>query len=240
MRRRVTAAIASALMLAPGAGFAAEDGVSLQHAHEPLLFHKIVTEIDVAPLDDLAVSWDVDGWVGGDIERLWLRSEGERVEGALEEADVELFYGWNVAEFWDALIGLRHDFEPTTETYLAASVVGLMPYFFETEASLYVSSEGDVSLRIEQGFDLLITQHLIAEPHIEAELFAQDVPERHVGAGLSSIEASLQLRYEITRKFAPFAEIEWSRKIGETSARAQAEGEDVDEATLRLGLRFWF
>lgn len=240
MGRRSLLAIAFVLMLTPVAGLASEDRVSHAEAHEPLLFHKIVTEFDIAPLDDLAVTWDVDGWIGGDFERLWLRSEGERIEGELEEAEAQLYFGWNVAEFWDALIGLRHDFEPTTETYLAASIVGLMPYFFETEASLFLSSDGDVSLRIEQGIDLRITQALIVEPHIEAELFAQDVPERHVGAGLSSIEASLQLRYEVTRKFAPYAEFEWTRKIGETSRRAQAAGEDPDETTLRLGLRFWF
>lgn len=127
-----------------------------------------------------------------------------------------------------------------SETYLAASVVGLAPYFFETEASLFVSTEGDVSLRFEQSFDLLITQQLIAEPHVEANLFAQDVDDLGVGAGISDVEAGLQLRYEIVRKFAPYVDLVWSRKLGETARLARADGDDPEDTTVRLGLRFWF
>lgn len=222
------------------ASAAAEELGTVEPVHETPLFNMIKTELDYAPHDDGLFTWDVDGWVGGDFERVWLRSEGEVADDELETAEAQTYYGWNVATFWDALVGLRQDFEPRGETYLATSVVGLMPYFFETEASLFVSTEGDVSLRLEQSFDLLITQRLIAEPHLEANLFAQDVPERDVGAGISDIELGLQLRYEIIRQFAPYLDLVWERKLGETARRARAAGDDPEEATLRLGLRFWF
>jgi copper resistance protein B len=32
------------------------------------------------------LNWDVNGWVGGDIDRLWIRSEGERTNGKTESA----------------------------------------------------------------------------------------------------------------------------------------------------------
>lgn len=134
---------------------------------------------------------------------VWLRSEGEVEDGEAEDAELQLLYGWNVHPFWDVLAGVRQDFEPDGETYLAAGVTGLAPYFFETEATGFLSSEGDFSLRLEQSFDLPITQKLIAEPHGELNFFAQDVPDRDVGAGFSDLEVGLQLRYEVTRKFAP-------------------------------------
>jgi copper resistance protein B len=228
-----------ALILGPVAAAAQESG-SVHPVEDTVIFNMIKIEADYAPRNDDLITWDVDGWIGGDFERVWLRSEGEAVDGDLEEAEAQLYYGWNVATFWDALVGLRQDFEPERETYLAASLVGLAPYFFETEGSLFVSTDGDVSLRVKQNFDLLITQQLIVEPHIEANLYAQDVPERNAGAGLSDVEASLQLRYEIVRKISPYVEVAWARKFGETSSRAQAAGDNPEATTVRLGLRLWF
>ncbi|MFZ5913667.1 MAG: copper resistance protein B, partial [Pseudomonadota bacterium] len=76
--------------------------------------------------------------------------------------------------------------------------------------------------------------------HIELNLSAQDNEARQTGAGLSDIEAGLQLRYEITRKFAPYAGINYERAIGETAGLRRAEGEQAGDLTLRLGVRFWF
>lgn len=239
MQRAVLFVAAGAMALGATPA-AAQEPASAQPTHDSPIFNRIVTELDYAPKHDGILTWDIDGWVGGDYERVWLRSEGEATDGKLETAEAQLYYGWNVAPFWDALVGLRQDFEPKSKTYLAASVVGLAPYFFETEASLFVSTEGDVSARLKQNFDLLITQKLVAEPHVEANLFAQDVPELGVGAGISDVEAGLQLRYEIVRKFAPYVDVVWSRKLGETASLARAAGDDPADMTVRLGLRFWF
>ena len=239
MLRRLLFAATAAVALG-AASAAAEEPGSVQLLHDTQIYNRIKTELDYAPRDNGLFTWDVEGWVGGDYERIWLRTEGEVADGDVEAAEAQLYYGWNVATYWDALVGLRQDFEPVGQTYAAASVVGLMPYFFETEASLFVSLEGDVSLRIKQSFDLLITQQLIAEPHVEANLFAQDVPESEIGAGTSDIELGLQLRYEIVRKFAPYIDVVWERKLGETASLARAAGDDRDKAIVRLGVRFWF
>ena len=208
--------------------------------HGPETFNMIRTELDYAARDGGVFSWTVDGWVGGDTERVWLRSEGEMSDGHLEDAELQLYYGWNVSPFWDVLVGARHDFKPDDTTYLAASIVGLSPYFFETEASLFLSDRGDASVRLDQSIDLLITQDLIAEPYVELNVFAQDVAELGVGAGLSDVELGVQLRYEITRKFAPYIDVSWQRKLGETSIIARAAGEDPEESSVRFGLRVWF
>ena len=84
---------------------------------------------------------------------------------------------------------------------------GLAPYFFETEAHIFISEEGYVSANIRQENDLLLTQKLILQPYAEINLFAQDVPDRDIGAGISDGKIGLQTRYEITRKFAPYVDI---------------------------------
>lgn len=206
----------------------------------PTIFNNVRIEGDYAPNDDGLITWDVDGWVGGDSERIWLRSEGEIADGRTEDAEAQLYYGWNVDPFWDVLVGVRQDFEPESTTYLAASIVGLAKYDFETEGSVFLSDRGDVSARLTQSFDFLLTQRLIAQPYAEIDVFAQDVPVLNVGAGISEVELGLQLRYEVTRKFAPYVDAVWERKVGETAGLTRAAGEDPESATVRFGLRVWF
>lgn len=236
-----TILLASVLASAACSGVAhAETGDVVMAGHRMEPFHKIVTEVDYADAHGGLWNWDVEGWIGGDVERVWLRSEGEVEDGETGNAELQLLYGWNVHPFWDVLAGIRQDFEPDGETYLAAGVTGLAPYFFETEATAFLSSDGDFSLRLEQSFDLPITQKLIAEPHGELEFFAQDVPGRDIGAGFSDLELGLQLRYEVTRKFAPYVDLVWERALGQTASIARAKGEDVGDTTLRFGIRVWF
>lgn len=235
MRKIVPGVVALALALPPHAAAQEADA-----AHGLDLFHRIETELDYAGRHGGLWNWNVDGWIGGDTERLWIRSEGEIADGDFEKAEAQLYYGRNVHPYWDVLAGVRQDFAPRGETYLAAGITGLAPYFFETDATAFVSTQGDVSTRLEQSFELLLTQRLIAEPHVEVNLFAQDVPELGAGAGVSDIEAGLQLRYEVTRKFAPYADLVWERDLGETASITRANGEDVEDTTLRFGVRMWF
>ena len=121
-----------------------------------------------------------------------------------------------------------------------AGFEGLAPYFFETEAHVFVSDEGDVSARLRQERDFLITQRLIVQPYLEANLYAQDVADQEVGAGLANAEFGIQTRYEITRKFAPCVDVRYERKFGETSSIAKKNGEDNDDFIASLGLRLMF
>lgn len=64
--------------------------------------------------------------------------------------------------------------------------------------------------------------------------------ERGIGAGLSSAEAGLRLRYEFRREFAPYVGVTWNRKFFGTADLAEAAGEDTSGARLALGVRVWF
>lgn len=227
-----------ALVLAvPSVAVAAD----MDEMHENTLYHMLRLETDVGAGKDGTVStWDLDGWIGGDTEKLWLRSEGDVVDGDSKETELWAMYSRNIATYWDAQIGLRYDWEPVSTAYLVAGFEGLAPYYFETKAHLLVSDKGDVSARIREENDLLLTQRLIAQPYAELNLYAQDVPEQYIGAGLSSAQIGLQTRYEITRKFAPYIDISYERKFGETGRLTQADGESKDEFIGAVGLRLMF
>ncbi len=215
------------------------------HEH-PSLFHAFTLETDAGRSNQGGVAaWDLDGWIGSDENKLWLKSEGERVSGVLESAEVQALYGRNISAFWDAQIGLRQDFYRQSlgwenTSYIVAGVNGLAPYYFETDAHLFVSDQGDVSARLRQENDVRLLQELILQPYAEANLYAQDVPEQAVGAGLATLQGGLQLRYEITRQFAPYVDVNYTRKFGETASLAHQAGESRGEAVAMLGLRLRF
>lgn len=213
----------------------------MQQEHGGQIFHMFRTETDIGTnKDGGAYSWDLDGWVGTDENKLWLKSEGEKTDGKLEQAEVWALYSRNIAMFWDAQAGIRYDFKPESTAYLTLGFTGLAQYWFETEAHLFISDKGDVSARLREENDLIITQKLILQPYIEVNVFAQGVREQDIGAGISSGEIGLQTRYEITKKFAPYVDIRYSRKFGETSSISKSNGEGNDELTGSIGLRLMF
>ncbi|MEQ9142999.1 MAG: copper resistance protein B [Parvibaculaceae bacterium] len=207
---------------------------------EPMFKH-IQLETDYADWgrNKREVTWEGFGWYGGDMEKVWVKTEGEWGDGDLEEAEVQLLYSRNVARFWDFQAGVRHDFRHDPTNYLVGAFNGLAPYFFEVDASVFLSDEGDVSFRGEAEYELLLTQKLILAPYAEANVFAQDVSEQDVGAGLSSLDAGIKLRYEIEREFAPYVDFNYVGLFGDTKSIAESNGTDANDFTIRLGLRFW-
>ncbi|MEN6318471.1 MAG: copper resistance system multicopper oxidase [Syntrophaceae bacterium] len=209
--------------------------------HGAGIFHAFKLEVGGGSSDgNGTVDWNFDGWIGTDENKLWMKSEGNRINGKTEQAEFRGMYSRNISIFWDAQIGIRYDMEPTSLTYFLLGVEGLAPYFVEVEAHLFVSEDGDVSARLHLENDLLVTQRLILQPYLEADLYAQDVAERDIGAGLSHAEVGLQIRYEYTRKFAPYIDVKYERKFGETSAIAKSRGESNEAFVGTVGLRLMF
>ncbi|MDR7153607.1 copper resistance protein B [Sphingobium xenophagum] len=187
-------------------------------------------------------AWEGEGWIGGDINRFAFKTEGEgEVGGPLESAEVQALYSRAIDPWWNVVAGVRHDIRPQPQrSYATVGIEGLAPYWFEVEGQAFVSTKGDVHLRMEGSYDQRITQRLILQPAAEVNIAAQDVPELGIGSGISNIELGLRLRYEFAREFAPYVGVHWERKLGDTARYARAEGESASTASLVMGLRFWF
>ncbi|MEG3126054.1 copper resistance protein B [Sphingomonas sp. GB1N7] len=186
--------------------------------------------------------WDGEAWFGGDINRLWLKSEGEGAfrEG-IESAEVQALYSRAVGPYFNFQAGVRQDLGPSPKrTYATVGFEGLAPYWFEVEGALFLSNKGDVLGRLEGYYDQRITQRLILQPRVEFNLAAQDVPENGIGRGLTDAELGLRLRYEIRRQFAPYVGISYLAQAGRTVDFTRAQGKDPTTTSFVAGVRIWF
>jgi copper resistance protein B len=191
--------------------------------------------------DDGGMGWKSTAWIGGDIHRLWLRSEGSAREGRVEHGDLEVLGGRAISPWWDLVAGVRHEFgEGPSQTFAAVGVTGLAPYKIEVEATAYLGSSGQTAARIEASYDTLLSNRLILQWHAEANLHGKDDERRGIGAGLGTVEAGLRLRYEVTRQFAPYVGVEWERAFGGTADFRRQHAEDVRDTRLVAGVRVWF
>lgn len=186
--------------------------------------------------------WDGEAWYGGDINRLWLKSEGEgEFRRGLDSAEVQALYSHAIDPYFNLQAGVRQDFgRGPKRTYATVGIEGLAPGFFEVEGALFLSNKGDVLGRVEGYYDQRITQRLILQPRAEFNLSAQDVPETDTGSGLVDVEVGLRLRYDIAREFAPYVGVSYLRKTGDTARFARAAGEDVHATSFVIGVRTWF
>lgn len=186
--------------------------------------------------------WDAQGWIGGDWNKLWLKTEGESVAGGeTEEAQFEALYARLIAPFWYVQAGIRHDTRPEpSRTYAAFGIQGLGLYWFEVDATAYVSEEGDLSANFEAEYDFRITQRLILQPRFETGIASSEEKELGIGQGFNDLALGLRLRYEFRRELAPYVGVAWHRKLGDTADLAREEGDDVESTALVAGIRAWF
>lgn len=190
--------------------------------------------------DTLAV-WEGQGWIGGDLRKLWLKTEGEyaQEDNALEEFELQALYSRAVRPFWDVQFGVRQDIKPDpSRSYLVAALQGTAPYWFEVDGAVFLSDQGDVSVRLEMEYEFRLTQRWMLQPRLELYAAFTDDAAVGVGSGLSSAQAGLRLRYEISRQFAPYVGVSWHRAFGKTADFN--EGHDDDATSVVAGVRMWF
>jgi copper resistance protein B len=235
MKTKMTLVLAAAYLAASPLAMAASED-------DPLLYKVMLDQLELRESDeDAPLVWEADAWIGKDLDKLWIKTEGERSSSDTEKAEVQLLYSKAIAPFWDLQIGARHDFLPKPDRdWATLSILGLAPYFFEIDTALFVGKSGRTALRFQAEYELMLSQRLILTPEIELNLYGKDDPSLGIGSGLSDTEVGLRLRYEIRREFAPYIGINWSKLFGDTADFAHAEGEDTEDTQFVVGVRAWF
>jgi copper resistance protein B len=191
-----------------------------------LHYYVLLDQLEWQTVDNgSGLNLDGKGWIGRDRDRIWFRAEGDGEEGRVDEAQAHVLYARQFSRWWDIVGGIRQDFRPRpAQTWAAIGVQGLAPYWFEIEVTAYVGASGRTDARFEVEYELLLTNRLILQPLVEADIFGKSDPERGVGAGVSTTDTGFRLRYEFRREVAPYAGVVWSNKWGKTGGARLVTG----------------
>jgi copper resistance protein B len=210
--------------------------------HEPAIhFFVLADRIEWQAGTRPEVRVDTRGWIGGDRDRLWFRAEGAARDGRVDEAQAHVLFGRRIRRWWDVVGGVRQDIRPGgAQTWAAIGIQGLAPYWFDVEVTAYVGGSGRTQFRAAAEYELLLTNRLILQPHLEAVFAGKSDPERGIGAGPSATDAGFRVRYEIRRELAPYAGVVWTRAWRRTAELAEAGGDEAGRARFVTGLRLWF
>jgi copper resistance protein B len=190
--------------------------------------------------EQAAFGWDTKGWVGGDRDRLWFRSEGQRSEGDVWDAQTHAMFGRQIARWWDVLVGVRQDFAPgPAQTWAAFGIQGLAPYWFDVEATAYVGADARNHYRLETEYEFLVTNRLVLQPQAEIEIYGKPDLEHDRDVGIATLDFGVRLRYLLRRELAPYGGVVWHQKHFGTADIARANGERTGGARFVAGIRFW-
>lgn len=203
--------------------------------------------------------WDSDGKgslqsenelrIGTDENKLFIKLKAEKQESSSAEYEAQALYSHKIADFWDVQAGLRY----RQENFAAAlysqdherldavlGLHGLAPYFFETNAHLYVGEDDFVGLALETERDLLLTQKLIMQPYAEVDLILKDEAANAKKTGLSHAALGLETRYEINKKIMPYLDIAYEYSKGNQPTGWQDASDSEQGWRYGVGLRMMF
>lgn len=190
--------------------------------------------------------WDFEGWRGGDYNRVWFKSEGERNTAfkADYDIDAQLLYGRFVRKYYDFQVGARLETQKygrgnVSRAHAVIGIEGLVPYNYELESALFISQKGQISGRLSVTKDILLTQRIVMQGRLETNLAAQRVERFTTGRGLNNIEAGVRIRYEFRREFAPYIGVSLDRSFFGTADLVRLEGGDPSQIRFVAGLRWW-
>ena len=204
-------------------------------------FHAILDQAEGRLGAEDNFHWDAEAWMGTDTHRLWLKSEGELGNGEVDEGEHEILYARPISTYFDVQAGARFDIDARPgRAWAALGVEGLAPNFFHVTATAYASDRGHFAAKFKASYDLLVTQRLILQPSVDVDLYSKVDPKRGVGSGFSALDIGLRLRYEVTRKFAPYIGLTYEKKLGQRGSLAALEGERTDLMRVVLGIRSWY
>jgi copper resistance protein B len=226
----------------------AANNISLAHeAADPLISMVSINQLEQrlnhdAQSNDRDISnWNAEVWLGKNLDKLWLKTEGEFVDGQREESELQVLYSRAIAPYWDLQTGWRGDFNPEqNQHWFAVGLQGLAPYFFEIDSALFFGKGGQTALRIDAEYELMFTQKLILSPELETTVYSRNAPRHEQGSGLAKIDAGLRLRYEIRHEFAPYIGINWAKKYGNTADISRRNGGDIETLQWLAGIKVWF
>ncbi|AMW79285.1 copper resistance protein CopB [Acinetobacter sp. TGL-Y2] len=197
-----------------------------------------------------ALKSEIETRIGTDENKIFLKAHVNKQESYDTEYDLKILYSRMISDFWDAQVGTRYWIEKVkhrqhstdTEEKLdgVIGVHGMAPYFFETDAYLYIGKDNYSGLSVETERDLLLTQKLIFTPYLDMDVIFNDDSKYAKRSGLNGVTAGLETRYEISKKIMPYIDIAYEYSKGDKTTSFQSSNGSESSWLYGAGFRFKF
>jgi len=202
---------------------------------DPLIATLNVNNLELQNRNPNSVAWDIFGWAGYDENKIYFYTSGDKQNNSVSNTQNQFLYAHSIAPYWDIQIGLGRDtYGSNNKNWGVVALQGLAPYFFNTKAALLFASDGNIGLRLDLDYDLLITQKLIFTPSFSSDFYTKNAQKVSLGSGLSNVTLGVRLRYEIRREFAPYIGVEWTKNFTNTNRY-----DPLNDAYIVVGLKYW-
>ena len=192
-----------------------------------------------------ALKSELETRIGTDENKIFIKVHADKAESQQAEYDAKLLYSRNVADFWDVQAGIRYRNDPNREidqdqVDAVLGLHGMAPYFFETDAYVYIGQDRQVSFNVATERDLLLTQKLIIQPYLDINMVLSDDSNHAKKTGLNSVQVGLETRYEINKKVMPFMDVAYGYNKGVQETAWQKASSSENEWFYGAGIRFKF
>ncbi len=207
------------------------------------LFHSGMVDIDYGRVDGQSViTWDGNFRIGGDYDKLVLRSRGDRTSGTgslFGHNELQMLWSHYIAPFWDIRAGFRRDWKPFRRNEGVIALAGMAPYYIDTNIALYIGKGGETRGEIELAHDLQLTQNWVAELYADSEWNGFNDRARQIGSGVAQFNVGSRVRYEFNRHIAIYADLYVDQAMGRTRDILQSAGEKTRDSGVRAGIRLF-
>ena len=183
--------------------------------------------------------------IGTDENKVFIKIHADQAESQQAEYDAKMLYSRMLSDFWDVQAGLRYLNNQNREVDqeqvgAVVGIHGLAPYFFESDAYLFVGQDQQVSFTLETERDVLLTQKLIFKPYLDVNVIFSDDSSYAKKSGLSTAQLGLETRYEINKKVMPFVDVAYGYNKGSEETAWQQHSSSKNEWLYGGGIRFKF
>lgn len=180
---------------------------------------------------DKTFEWDMNAWLGYDLNKIYIYSEGERTKSE-NESENQIVWSNAIAPYWDIQYGLGIDkTKENTKNWAVLAFSGMSSYFFEIRTAFLLDDNGNLGLRASAENEFLLTQKLRINVNSELSAYSKDDEKYEIQRGFSSLSLGANLKYEITKEFAPYIGLVYDKSFGDNTSSA---------TSLVLGISLWF
>lgn len=182
------------------------------------------------------------GLFGDDYNKIQIyMNDSELEKGKISNLDVDVFYWRLISQFWAVKVGSNYFYRPAAKPYwqIGFGLEGLMPYFIETDARVYLYS-GSTKIDLEFSRDTQITDRFYITPGVRLIAATKTIEKAMIGANLNQLQCTIKPNYWITSGVNIYTKYEYQKYFNDYKKLHRLHDESSTDNTFSLGISVIF